>query len=35
MRDRTRFISGAGWADRFGTAAVVVWWVLTIGGLLL
>jgi hypothetical protein len=28
-------ISGAGWAERLGTTAVLAWWVLTVGSILL
>jgi hypothetical protein len=35
MNERLTIGRSAGWADRLGTTAVLAWWVLTIGGILL
>lgn len=35
MSERNRCTSNAGWVGRLGTTAVLAWWVLTIGGILL
>ena len=28
-------IGSAGWAERFGTTAIVAWWLLTVGSIFL
>jgi hypothetical protein len=35
MKQMLNIGRSVGWIDRFGTTAVLAWWVLTIGGLLL
>jgi hypothetical protein len=35
MSERKRVIGSAGWAERLGTTAVLAWWLLAVGGLLL
>jgi hypothetical protein len=28
-------ISSGAWAERFGTTAIIAWWILAVGGILL